>query len=289
MIWQYINVAYPDVLNSSYGAYDIIRNAISSLVIVWPVLILVSWMIGKDMRADSERQTVRVRKWLMYLTLFIASIVVIVDLISLLNTFLNGEITIRFLLKVLTILAVAISVFSYYLWDLKRDASVKTKMTVRVAIISSTMIVLSIVGGFFLVGSPTHQRAIRMDNQRISDLQNIEYQILNHWTQKGVIPKTLLDLNDAFSGFTPPVDPITRQPYGYNLKGDHDFELCATFTKETSTEQTNRYKTAPMMYPYPEGKVAPDNWTHAAGTICFARSIDPELYRVQPPVVVEKK
>ena len=66
MIWQYINVAYPDVLNSSYGAYDIIRNAISSLVIVWPVLILVSWMIGKDMRADSERQTVRVRKWLMY-------------------------------------------------------------------------------------------------------------------------------------------------------------------------------------------------------------------------------
>ena len=39
--------------------------------------------------------------------------------------------------------------------------------------------------------------------------------------------------------------------------------------KETSTEQTNRYKTAPMMYPYPEGKVAPDNWTHAAGTICF--------------------
>ena len=79
MIWQYINVRFPDLLNGSYGAYDIIRNSISSLVIVWPVLILFSWMIGKDLRAHPEKKELRVRKWLLYLTLFIASIVIIVD------------------------------------------------------------------------------------------------------------------------------------------------------------------------------------------------------------------
>lgn len=290
MIWQYINVAFPDLLNVSYGAYDIIRNSISSLVIVWPVLIFVSWMIGKDLRADHEKQNIRVRKWLLYLTLFIASLTIIIDLITLLNSFLSGEITMRFVLKVLTILAVAIAVFGYYLWDLKRDASQITPITKRTAIGSSVLIIVSIVGGFFLVGSPMHQRAIRLDDQRVSDLQIIESQILNHWTQKGAIPKTLAELNDSLSGFTPPVDPATMQPYSYTVKGEHDFELCATFTNATSAEQANRYKATPMMYPYPvDGKGAPDNWMHVAGTVCFTRSIDPLLYRQQPPLEVIKR
>lgn len=282
MIWQYINVAFPDVLNIAYAAYDIIRNSISSLVIVWPVLILVTWMIGKDLRADKEKQNMRVRKWLLHLTLFIAAITIIIDLISLLNTFLGGEITTRFILKVLTILAVALAVFGYYLWDLKRDASKKTHVTTRSAIASSVLIVVSIAGGFFLVGSPMHQRAIRMDDQRISDLQNIESQILNQWTLKAAIPKSLTELNDSLSGYIPPADPITKQPYVYTVKGELSFELCATFTNPTSPEQANRYKASPMMYPSPAGIA--DNWSHAAGMVCFPRSIDPQLYRPQPPI-----
>ena len=276
MIWQYINVGFPDTLNQAYGAYDIIRNSISSLLIVWPVLIFVSWMIGKDLRTHVEKQNLRVRKWLMYLTLFIASLTIIIDLISLINSFLSGEITTRFVLKVLVILVVAIAVFGYYLWDLKRDASVKNRISMDVAIVTSVLIVGSIIGGFFLVGSPAQQRNIRMDNQRISDLQNIQYQIINYWTQKAVLPQTLKELQDPISGFIAPVDPVTKTEYVYSVKDKYTFELCASFI-DASRNETKPGYSSPQMYPRPVG--ISDVWTHEKGPVCFSRTIDPQLYK----------
>lgn len=275
MIWQYINVRFPDALNQAYGAYDIIRNSISCLVVVWPVLVLISWMIGKDLRKEKEKQNIWVRKWLMYLTLFIASMTIIIDLITLLNSFLSGEITTRFVLKVLVILIVAASVFGYYLWDLKRDAWKKTTICLTVTIATSVLIIGSIIGGFFLVGSPAHQRIIRMDNQRVSDLQNIQSQVIYYWTQKGAIPKVLTDLQDPISGFIAPTDPVTKNAYTYRVKDVHVFELCATFTEASVIEVGAGYTGSS----YPSRAGTADVWTHAAGEVCFERTIDPELYK----------
>lgn len=277
MIWQYVNIRFPDLLNISYGAYEIIRNSISVLVVVWPVLIFISWMIGKDLRKDKEKQNLRVRKWLMYLTLFIASMTIIIDLITLLNTFLNGEITLRFVLKVLVILVVAAGVFGYYLWDLKRDASKKTRISMIVAICTSVIFLASIVSGFFIVGSPAQQRNIRMDLQRVQDLQNIQYQLLNYWTQKGAIPQALTELQDPISGFIIPVDPLTKTAYAYQVKGPYAFELCATFADASRNEPgTERYMK--QSYPMQVDGIS-DVWEHAEGSVCFERSIDPELYK----------
>ncbi|MCX6714809.1 MAG: DUF5671 domain-containing protein [Candidatus Uhrbacteria bacterium] len=288
MIWQYINVGFPDTLNQAYGAYDIIRNFISCLVIVWPVLILVSWMIGKDLRKEKEKQNIWVRKWLMYLTLFIASMTIIIDLITLLNSFLSGEVTTRFILKTLVILIVAAFVFGYYLWDLRRDAWKKTTICLIVAIATSVLIIGSIIGGFFLVGSPAHQRTIRMDNQRVSDLQNIQSQVINYWTQKSSVPKVLTDLQDPISGFIVPTDPVTKNAYTYRVKDVHAFELCATFT-EASVNEVGAGYTTPS---YPSRAGATDVWTHNKGEVCFERTIDPELYKpnsqpVPAPVMIK--
>jgi hypothetical protein len=43
--------------------------------------------------------------------------------VSLINTFLGGELTLRFFLKVLTVLFVAGSIGGYYIWDLKKFKS----------------------------------------------------------------------------------------------------------------------------------------------------------------------
>ena len=51
----------------------------------------------------------------------IAAGVVIGDLISFLTSFFEGELTLRFVLKVLTVMVIASGVFWYYLGSLKRD------------------------------------------------------------------------------------------------------------------------------------------------------------------------
>jgi hypothetical protein len=62
-----------------------------------------------------------VRRWLTYLTMFVAASILIGDVISLVYTVLGGELTVRFVLKVLTVGAIAGSVFGYYMWDLRGD------------------------------------------------------------------------------------------------------------------------------------------------------------------------
>jgi high-affinity Fe2+/Pb2+ permease len=63
-----------------------------------------------------------VRRWLTYIALLIAAGTVIGDLIAFLTYFLQGDLTARFVLKVLTVLIVAGSVFWYYLSSLRRNS-----------------------------------------------------------------------------------------------------------------------------------------------------------------------
>jgi heme A synthase len=125
LIFQYINVLIPDPLDSggSYtlqSAHSTIRWSIASLVVIFPVYIFSNWYLSKNYQLTPERRNLRIRKWLIYFTLFAAALIIIGDLVALIFNLLGGEFTARFLLKILTIFFVAGSVFYYYLWDLKR-------------------------------------------------------------------------------------------------------------------------------------------------------------------------
>jgi hypothetical protein len=123
LIFQYINIFFPDVLQGDYfrsGAYSIIRWSISSLIIVFPVYIFTSRFLNKSYDENPSKRNLRIRKWLIYFTLFAVALIIIGDLVALINNLLGGELTVRFSLKVLTILFVAGSIFFYYFSDLRR-------------------------------------------------------------------------------------------------------------------------------------------------------------------------
>ena len=124
LLLQYIDVLFPDQLNFYYqGMLDGIRMSSSTLVVVTPVFLLLSWLVQKELNKEPDKHEIRVRKWLMYLTLFIASITIIIDLVQLVYNFYSGELTTKFLLKVLSVLIVTGAVFFYYLWDLDGQAN----------------------------------------------------------------------------------------------------------------------------------------------------------------------
>ena len=125
LVFQIVNVAFPDPISpegyynvTSY--YDRIRWSIATLVIVFPVYLWASWFLNKDYKKNPGKRDLRIRKWLIYFTLFAAALIIIGDLVTLINFFLQGELTIRFILKVLAVLFVAGSVFGYYLHDIKK-------------------------------------------------------------------------------------------------------------------------------------------------------------------------
>ena len=128
LVFEYINVWIPDTLaNGGYyslqSSYDSIRWSIACLVVVFPVYVLTSWFLGKGYTAEPSKRNLRIRKWLIYFTLFVTALIIIGDLVALIYNLLGGEFTLRFILKVLSVFFVAGSIFGYYFYDVKRHAT----------------------------------------------------------------------------------------------------------------------------------------------------------------------
>jgi hypothetical protein len=124
LFFQFINLALPDsTIGYTPGPESIrssIRWAVSSLIVAFPVFIYVASITTREIRQDPAKRGSKVRRWLTYLTLFIASGVIIGDLIALLNDVLGGELTVRFLLKAIVVAVIAAGTFLYYLRDLRK-------------------------------------------------------------------------------------------------------------------------------------------------------------------------
>jgi len=291
-LWfDYVNLWFPDKLNFYYRAIlEGVLVGTATLIVVFPVYLLASWLLEKEIVALPEKRELRVRKWLVYLTLFVSAIAIIVEVVRLVYNFLSGELTMNFFLKVFIVLAVAFAVFGYYLWDAKREVGSASKLPKYLAWGSGILVLGSIILSFFLVGSPAHQRAVRFDDQRVSDLQSVQSQVIFYWQQKEALPPALPNLADNISGFTVPVDPDTRAEYEYSVKGPLSFELCATFgAKSVDDYSTDRaYLSAPMMT---EKGVKAETWDHEVGRTCFERTIDPDLYQTNKPlpVIIQEK
>ena len=282
---QYISALFPDPLNFYYTAIaNGVRVATSIFIVAVPVFILTSWLLAKDLKSNPEKREGRLRKWLIYLTLFISSVTIIVNLIIFVYNFMSGELTIQFFLKILTILLVASAVFGYYIWELRRKDNGTSKIPKILAWAISVVVVASIVAGFFIIGAPSEQRARRFDEQRVGALQVLQDQIVNYWVQKENLPSDLNSLEDSISGFMVPKDPDSDASYEYAITSTLSFKLCAEFktsSKDSSSMVSKRgYYTYPA-YPYPTDSFQ-QNWDHAAERTCFERTIDPELYKPRP-------
>ncbi|KKQ92923.1 MAG: hypothetical protein UT16_C0002G0013 [Candidatus Azambacteria bacterium GW2011_GWA2_39_10] len=201
---------------------------------------------------------------------------------ALIYNFLGGDITARFVLKIAAVFFIAASVFFYYFWELKSWAKISetAKKVFIYAIIA--IVAVAVAAGFFIVGSPQSERLRRFDDQRVSDLQIIQGQIIYYWQNKEKLPAMINDLKDPISGFNPGKDPQTGTDYIYEIKGDLEFALCANFnlpSKEYLEGAKPYIEFSSRPYPPQHILSSDSNWSHVAGLVCFERTIDPELYR----------
>lgn len=224
---------------------------------------------------EPEKKHIAVRKWLTYITLFIAGLTLAGDLVTVLYFFLDGqELTAGFLLKILSVLIITAMVFAYYISDIRG----KLTGTYRKIwlIVSVLLIVASIVWGFIILGSPRTQQLLKYDQQKINDLQNINNGVMTYYSIKGSIPEKLSDISTVVNYFTAPVDSQTNQSYEYILVGQSAkaYQLCATFNKES---QINKVGSTPVYNN--------SSWTHPAGRYCFNEAIPLNQYVKPVPVL----
>lgn len=284
LLFQYISYAYPDPL--SYYSYSdpfsgSMRFAMASLIVLVPVTLVIMRFIRKDIARVPEKNDLWIRRWALVLTVFIAGAAVVGDLIALINSFLGGDLTTPFLLKVVVLFLVAGAAFLHFLADLRGYWTAQPGRAQMVGYAAALAVLIAIVSGFFIMGTPGEVRMMRYDSQKVSDLQNIQWQVVNYWQQKEALPASLAELQDPISGWKSPLDSQSGEPYKYEKTGDMSFKLCATFNWAVTEETYGRDMVARPAYEY---GIETDNWLHGEGEHCFDRTIDPDRYPAYPKI-----
>jgi hypothetical protein len=292
LIFEYLNVLFPDKLAYYTGnPYSSgISQEMAIVTVLFPLFLALMWMIRRSIAVDATRADVWIRRWALYLALFISVAGMAGGVITLLVYFFQGDVTVRFLLKILTVFIISGAAFAAFRADLRGYWDMHQNHARFARIFFLALLIASIGGGFFIVGTPWQARLYRYDDQKVSDLQNLQYGIVNYWQSKEMLPVTLADLVDPISGFMVPLDPQTGEAYRYQATGMYTFQLCADFNAETQQNSASSMSRTYPVKPIPGGSVEgvdlnAEPWTHGVGEKCFERTIDPDRY---PPFSKQK-
>lgn len=256
---------FPDAANPSYYGFSVrgeVSLELATIIIAFPLFIAVSRMLARALRERPDLLDSGVRKWLTYIALVVAAIIILGDGIWFLEEFLRGELTVRFALKSLVLLVLAGGVFAYYLSSMRTDVDGAVRDR-SFAAAAGVVVLASLVLGFFNVGTPQHARQVSLDERRSGDLQNIAEVIHERYAAEKSTPFTLpKSLDDFALPATCPQgtsyyahckqDPETGVPYAYQPEPTGTkYRLCATFAS-------------------PSEQRPDDPWAHPAGRKCFS-------------------
>jgi hypothetical protein len=260
LLFQIINKYLPDPLDATnwYSVSSMtstIHYAIAALLIGFPLYYFAMRLWFRKFREDEGRTESKLSKWLTYLVLLITAVTIVGDLITVVFTMLQGEITARFFLKALTILVIAGAVFGFYYFERRKiqyHLDIPRSFFLNFGWGAGGLILTAVILGFVAGGSPTTERNRTFDRTRAEHLSSLANCIEQYAQNLGALPVTLSDLKQSsqYSYCTSSMqDPENQSAYNYRVVTASknqgaarvgEFELCATFALASEVTPANR-------------------------------------------------
>jgi len=267
LVFGLINLAFPDSAAGYYAlesAGSSVRLGIAMVLVFAPTFFFLTRKVNNIRRQTPSNAYLTLTKWLIYFSLLIGGGALLIDLVVVILTFLEGEITIRFILKALAILVVIGAASYYYLHDAKGYWVRNEKKSIVFGLLAMLITTLTVVYGFTQIETPAVERQASIDQQQINDLQLIQWRIQDYLSSTDRLPESLVTLEGTL-----PQAPSERTAYEYRVT-DEGFALCATFQTESFNDMFPR-----SFVPQTSEAIIinPDNWLHGIGLVCFERKV----------------
>lgn len=265
IIFQIIDKNIVDVLGLWEGRYnsDALKFAISTIIIAAPIYYLTIKQIYKNLKSGAIDRDAGVRRWLTYFILLVSIITMLGWLVAVIDNYLDGELTTKFILKALTAIGIAVVISSFYFYDIRREKVDQKDRVFAVYLYGTlTIIIAAFIASLFTVESPKEARRVKADENITRDLYHIRSAINRYYRENEKLPEKLTDLSEVMRFITNEeiTDETSGKEYEYRILDEKRYELCAEF--QTASEKAlNRYE-----YPI-------EGWPHTAGRQCFSRKI----------------
>jgi hypothetical protein len=245
---------------SDWGGADLnsLRWASSGVLTALPIFMFTNRVIERSLARDPEKRTSGVRRWLTYLTLFVAALVLIGNFSTIVSHALAGELTTRFVLKCLVVFAIAGVVFGHYLGGLRREEADADAAPRRASWLGRAGVVaaaVTVVAGLFAAGTPGKARLRQLDTIRVDNLSRIASSIHAFWELHHELPADMEGFLRAGLLIENPGDPVTHLPYGYARIDSTTYHLYATFSTADSVRA--------------DGTAIAMRWRHSSGLSYF--------------------
>lgn len=266
ILFSIINKLIPDVLGGYNSGIDSqLKFAISALLISAPIFYFISNLISKGIHKGELEKESAIRRWLTYFIILVSSLIILGVFISIINNFLSGELTGRFIFKSLTVFVIAALSFSFYFYDIKRENPDKPDKVVKIFFFATLILVMAVfVAAWFFVESPQTARNRRLDQVLMQNIYNLENVVNNYYERNKKLPANIDELKadkNIYIGPNTLVDPENNMPLVYNKLNEKEFEICVTFRTSSIAENGK------MMTSYVG--VGRNNNDHLAGYQCL--------------------
>jgi len=245
IVFGIIDRTVPDALNLVSGSVDgQLKFAISALVITTPIFYLIINLIYRGLRKEELSKESGIRRWLTYFTVLVSALIILGVFIGVINSFLSGDLTSQFILKALAMLVIAGLVFSFYFYDIKRQAVTKKDRILKIFFwVTLTLTVAAFVASWFFVESPRTARDRRLDQIVVNNIYSLESAVNSYYDRYKKLPENLEAIgaeSDIYLDSRNLIDPETKEAIVYEKIGEKDFQLCATFRYDSSSTDDRR-------------------------------------------------
>ncbi len=131
LFFTYIDFAFPDpAWRTSHQALEAalstIRAELAVVIVSFPVFLMVWNFLLREVRQHPETAKGVLRRWLGYLSLFVGAITLSGDAMTLIYYLLEGQLTVRFVLKAAALFLIAGGLVGYLAFTLRSETQAET-------------------------------------------------------------------------------------------------------------------------------------------------------------------
>ncbi|EPX86820.1 DUF5671 domain-containing protein [Salipiger mucosus] len=208
------------------------RWSMAALIVFLPAFWALDRADARAGRTDPSRRHGSVRRWLSAVAMLIAVIILMGDALVLIYTFLDGQMTARFLVKSVVVAGLAGLVLAYFRQTrVPGDGAARQPAGWAMAGLGLLVLALS----FAVVGGPAQGRAEQRDRARLADMRTLARDMVRcDAFDQDTLPDTFDPLSCArdrreLTGFASEI--------AYSPAGPEAFELCTTVEAPVAIRQ----------------------------------------------------